>query len=396
MSEISKTYCPLPWRNVTVMAGDEIHPCCQFQDNALLPGDKTSIVEVFNSSEFNLIREKMLSGQRVGGCSHCYQEEEAGFKSARYWAIKDYGQVVDPKIETVEIMFDNVCNSKCRDCASPHSHLWYEDEIKLYGTAIDEQKYTRTNDDLYMSLDCTNLTEIHFFGGEPLVSPLMEPFCEKLLKEANFDNLNIRITTNCTLTPGPNLEQVFLKCKKLTLTLSIDAHGKLNDYFRHGSKFEKVTEVVSYFYNLANVVRKGKDTEITTNTAVNVYNVNMLDDLEKWLETKFPGLIMIKSFVHSPPFLSIQNTPADYKEELTEILKTKKDYAEVISYLNGEGEDMFPHFINFHKKLDEIRNESLDGLNPLLEKYITKYSSNRVDSKVFFLKVIESYRDEKE
>ena len=396
MSEVSKTYCPLPWRNVTVMAGDEIHPCCQFQDNALLTGDQESVVNVFNGKEFAHIRERMLKGEPVGGCSHCYQEEEAGFKSARHWAIRDYGHVTDPKIETIELMFDNVCNSKCRDCASPHSHLWYEDEIKLYGKPIDEQKYTRTKDDLYLSLDCSNLKEIHFFGGEPLVSPLMEPFCEKLLKEADFENLDIRITTNCTLTPGPNLEQVFLKCKKLTLTLSIDAHGKLNDYFRHGSNFDKVTEVVTYFYNLAHVQRKNKETEITTNTAINLYNVNMLDDLENWLAKHFPGLIMIKSFVHSPPFLSIQNTPQEYKAELTEILQSKKDYAEVIAYLNGEGEDMFPHFVNFHNKLDEIRNESLAGLNPLLEKYIEKYSANPVDSKVFFLKVIDSYRDEKE
>jgi hypothetical protein len=38
-----------------------------------------------------------------------------------------------------------------------------------------------------------------------------------------------------------------------------------------------------------------------------------------------------------------------------------------------EGENLFGHFINFHYKLNEIRNEDFTNLNPLLADYIAGY-----------------------
>ena len=53
------------------------------------------------------------------------------------------GIVNEPNIQCLDIVFDNVCNLKCRGCNSSASHLWRSDEIELYGEPLVKDKYTK-------------------------------------------------------------------------------------------------------------------------------------------------------------------------------------------------------------------------------------------------------------
>jgi hypothetical protein len=74
--------------------------------------------------------------------------------------------------------------------------------------------------------------------------------------------------------------------------------------------------------------------------------------------------------------------PSDMKEQVSSIVKTfGPDYNDVIEAINLPGKNLYGHFLNFHNKLDKLRNETLP--NSFLNNYI--YSNQEsVDSTLFF------------
>ena len=66
----------------------------------------------------------------------------------------------------------------------------------------------------------------------------------------------------------------------------------------------------------------------------------------------------------------------------------------LINYMMQDGEDLFGHFINYHNKLNETRQEDFTGLNPLLESYMETYLPvpNWSVSKEYFINSINSLK----
>jgi hypothetical protein len=62
--------------------------------------------------------------------------------------------------------------------------------------------------------------------------------------------------------------------------------------------------------------------------------------------------------------------------------------------MEQDGEDLFGHFINFHTKLNEIRQEDLGNKNQLLSTAITDYKQTPSveESKIFFKKIINDMK----
>jgi hypothetical protein len=101
------TYCVLPWVNITVDPDGSIKPCCVSQDFIKKPtGEKFNlgfdkIEDIVNSKDLVEIRQKMLAGEKVAGCSQCYQHEEYGGKSQRL----QYNQMFPLKFSVVAVGF---------------------------------------------------------------------------------------------------------------------------------------------------------------------------------------------------------------------------------------------------------------------------------------------------
>ena len=62
-----------------------------------------------------------------------------------------------------------------------------------------------------------------------------------------------------------------------------------------------------------------------------------------------------------------------------------ESYKDVLNFLNQEGEDLFDTFVSFHSQLDEIRNESLEDCNEILNSYIKNYKNLNKSYKVITL-----------
>lgn len=354
---MADTYCPLPWLHRFVLPSGKEIPCCSYQQK-----------NTFES--FDHIKEKMLLGEKISGCVKCYESEEAGIKSIRQHSIEKYGNVKEERISSVEIAFDNLCNFKCRSCSSLHSHLIRNDEIEIMGAPLLEKKfYTH---DYYNKIDYKNLKEFKAHGGEPLISPNFKIFCERIVNHKNIYDLSATITTNGSIIPAESVYDFIKLVKKLTLIISIDGLGELNEYIRSLSVWSETVSNLKFFDGLFEI-RENKETEIIIHTAVSSYNVNKLQDLDRFIRKNFPRFKLSKNCVQRPEILSISNLPENYKMS---VLPTLKKYPDIERFLLIKSNDFFNYFVYIHNEIDRIRNASLEGKNDFFLNFIKDYEKN--------------------
>jgi sulfatase maturation enzyme AslB (radical SAM superfamily) len=362
--------------SASLQADNTVLPCGQFMKSVhfqkIIP-----VHEVRHGEFMTDMRRKMLNGEHVDGCQ-CPAEEAAGIRSMRQNALDRYGFTTETKLRKLELVFDNVCNIKCRSCGTPNSHLWHADEEAIYGRTLIKDKFTKNT--VFEDVDFTDLECIEILGGEPMISPGTNSFFTKVTDI--LPNLTIQISTNGMLLPNEVMLNALLKCKALELTISIDAYGKYNDYVRSGSNWDSIIASLDFYKTL--FTKRVGSTKISVHTAVSIYNVNQLDILDTFINNSYPEFILTKQVVQFPVFMSIKNTAQEYKDLVRPLIKDPA----IVSYLDSNGVDMFSHFINFSNKLDEIRNEATSD-NPLLAEYTANYAHRVADSRVFFLQSIK-------
>ena len=367
MSE-SKTYCAHPFRETVLLPGNTLLVCQRHTDNVIIDN---GFHEAFYTGKIQEIRELMLEGKPVPGCDQCYREESAGIKSMRQKSIEKHGVVEDIEIHAIDVQFDNTCNLKCRMCASTQSHLLYNEEIEIFGSAVSWQKATST--DAYAEIDTSKINEIVIYGGEPLLSERAGKFLQTFIDSGRISEITISTPTNGMIYPTESFLTAFLSCKKLDLTVSIDAYGKLNDYFRSRSDFNTVIKNLDFFADLINQ-RASKETTVRVSITVNVYNVNKLQEIEQFLKSRYTNIIIDFSLLHNPDFLRISCLPKDYKDR---IRCKVENYPDVLKMLDIDDTNYFEEFIFYHTQLDSIRQESLGDLNLELSEYIKNYVSKK-------------------
>lgn len=347
-----------------LVPGDVLLLCCRHDTNVVI---EESFDKTFKSGKLQEIRELMLAGKPVAGCEQCYREEQQGVESMRQQSIKTYGVVDDIELQGIHLQFDNVCNLKCRMCSSPSSHLLYNEETEIYGKGISWQKFVVA--DKYKEIDTSKLTVIRLHGGEPFMSKRAEEFFKSITASGRISKVSIVIPTNGMVKPSEDFLEALANCNVLSIAVSIDALGGLNDYFRSNSDFDTVISNLDFFCSLIES-RKPGTTDISVVTTVNVYNVNKLQELDTFLKSRYPNLPLVKSMLHGPSYLRISCLPKEYKDK---IRHSVADYPDVLKMLDIDDTNYFEEFVFNHRQLDNIRKESLGDLNLELSEFINNY-----------------------
>jgi sulfatase maturation enzyme AslB (radical SAM superfamily) len=363
-----KHYCPLPFINIYAEL-DGFDPCCTWRrfdaEDIIL-----DVNEAFNGIKIKQIRQDMIDGKQISNCEDCYHDEKIGQKSFRQEAIDTWGVVTVPNLQYLDVVFDNICNLKCRGCNSTASHQWYDEEREIYGKPFVEKKYIR-NSTLH-TMDATHLKHIRISGGEPFFSKDCEQFLKNLRDKDLIKNIDLTFATNCTIIPNSSMHQSLLECNDLTVVLSIDGVGSLNDYIRSPSKWNNCVKTMSYFDTLIDL-RKNKKTTIAFRTTVYIYNVNKLKEIDLFFKETFPRFSESKKHVSlEPTMLSIKHMPQDLKKL---VRPSVEEYSEVLGMLDQPGDDLFEEFLFFHNKIDFLRKEKLGEANSLLSDYINNQQS---------------------
>lgn len=370
-----KTYCSKPF-NTLFFDGHMAGPCCLYFDKdthgKILNDD---VYKMFNSDTMKQIRLDMVNDRPVKGCQQCYEVESRGLKSERLISIERDGHVHEPKLEELQMSFNNICNLKCRFCVSANSYQLFHDEIAIYGRPVlGVSKYFKNES--FHNINYVNLKRITIEGGEPFLTRDLDLFLEMLDKDNLIPNIELSIDTNGTVIPAKQTLLRLQKSSNLKINVSIDGIGKNTEFSRSKSNFQNILSNLEYFKTLQNC-------DVSIAISISVYNVNLLDEFYKFFE----GNTITRRMVFWPDVMSPMNLPDDYKIKVIEKLKKSKfNFNDVIEHLQQPGENIFEHFLNWHFKLNELRNESFDGVNNMLNEYIKEYvkrNPTRIDSTEF-------------
>jgi len=262
VTDIPKNFCIAPWVHSYIMPNGGIFPCCTTPYNkpfhVLKPGDK--IEDYYNTDNFTKIRREFMAGKRPVSCSECFIKEDDGIKSERIKHFKkwdkDYADVIsrtssegvfsEPKLKYLDIRESNLCNYKCRMCSTHSSSKWLQEDKELRGEILPGYRRAGINPVTgimkagadYSSYDLSEVEEIHFAGGEPLIMQETYDIIEalKIQRPDNFNLVDINIITNASkLTWKSNdiLESV-KDFDYVGVSCSIDGMDLRHDYLRNG------------------------------------------------------------------------------------------------------------------------------------------------------------------
>ncbi len=382
-------FCPLPWYNISTDVNGSIRPCCRYaqphiktteynenQPDFPMPWlQDMTIKEAWNSEQLKALRKAFLEGKKPTECSWCWKEEDNGVESYRQHHLKyksHYFENLDLTIDTspnprvFDLKLSNVCNLKCRMCSPVASSSIFKEKQslgELHSSQIKEYSYwlsnkilgTENESDFFDWLP--HIDKIELTGGEPLVSYENNKLIGLISESPYASQIELVLTTNCTYY-SPKLVEELSKFKNVKICASIDDLGKRLEYARHGSNW----------LNIEKNILKYKDTGFVFNiwATVNNYNIWYLDSLIEYFDNI--DIEIVLGVLHEPEPLCIAYLPNYVKDCIVDKYHANhKNYEmlkPILSFLNSSIEDKSVSFLNYTRKLDNVRNESFSEVFP--------------------------------
>lgn len=294
-----------------------------------------SIRNWFNSEPVKHFRQKILSDKKLTVCGRCYQDEALGgiskrikgnLKSAVFMQAFDASFEQSPSYKhfsnadyrgmPVDLHVDlgNHCNLACKMCNATASSKIAAQEVKwgiessrkLIGTnwTADQLVWDSFKQQL---LDIPKLSNIHFMGGETLLSDRVEDLVDFLALHQRFD-VGFSFVTNGTIY-RPELVKKMSRFKRTGIEISIETTTAHNDYIRQGSNTAEILDTIKKYNRLCN----GTTVDLTVRPAVSILSIGTFWTLlELCLNEK---LVMKPNWCISPEFLNLKILPVEIKNQ---------------------------------------------------------------------------------
>ena len=292
---IPENACVLLWKHTAITTDGRMRPCCRFKDQDYdFPNINDGLEAGFAEGKtYTDIRAAMMDNQRLDNCRKCWMTEHSRKEKSSmrtdynmyYAELIEKGkltqqQVLEPRLDYLEIAFNDTCNLACRMCGPGLSSKW-KSINKHYDLDYDADE-TYTLDVNKFDMDLSNLETIKIVGGEPLLTKEHDIFIERLLETHNdLSNLEIIYHTNSTVLPSKKVSEFWKRLRETHIILSLDAYGDLNNYLRPGQiSWDRIEQNVRHFVKLA---QDNPNIHVGTHTVVSRLNIMKLRELEEFL-----------------------------------------------------------------------------------------------------------------
>lgn len=392
----SDTFCMLPWIHLHAWPDGKAYPCCLAnQKHPVGNLKRSSLQEIWNDTEMRDMRLNMLNERPCKQCTHCYEQEAAGFSSMRNNSNKNFGQHIgivdrtlpdgsmpDMKLHYWDVRFSNICNLKCRSCGSIFSSRWYEDDVKLWGAELRPrvQFAGKHEDDVWeqMQQHIPHLDQIYFAGGEPLIMPEHNRILKLLIEKGNT---NVRLVYNTNLTELRFKRESVLDLWKhfphVCVAASLDDMGARAQLIRSGTVWQDIER------NMRDLREECPHVDFMISPTLSIMNV--------WNITKFHRYMVEQNFIEprdvninilqGPVEYRIDALPAHLKERVTQEFQEHlawlrdKDttnraiggFEAAIKFMNAiDNSHHLGKFWRTASRLDEVRNERIVDVIPEL------------------------------
>jgi sulfatase maturation enzyme AslB (radical SAM superfamily) len=342
-------FCNTPWYEAHIYWDGSLGICCQ--ESRKLSNDHniktTTLLEWFNSAPVVNFRKEVLSDTPTDICSSCYHEESFSGTSRRHrsnqksviftkTAFKDSFEqspgrkhftddgITDLLPIDLHIDLGNYCNLACKMCWSSASStiavqnvLWGVESDRQYlgvDWTKDEVVWNRFLNEL---LTIPKLKNIHFMGGETLLTNRFENFVDFMILHERFD-LNFSFVTNGT-TFNTKLLEKLKQFDRIGIEVSIETTSEHNSYVRQGTNTAEVLDNIQRYKQL--------EFDVTIRPTIGALTVGYYHTL---LDYCLEQQIIIKGLIiNNPTWMQVSVLPEQVKQSY------KMNYQNIIDKLNG-------------------------------------------------------------
>lgn len=351
-TKINDTFCVNMWNHLYVSTQAEILPCCQAkQDRPLGNLTEFTVEQIINNKIANNIRLKMLSGQRCNRCESCYALEDSGIDSRRVLDNHKFEGTIDQLKsqtnldgslksflpQTLDIRLNNICNLMCRTCNGVSSSMLATEEKILFNNTANFKKNVNANTrERVLSLIIKyfdSAEKINFLGGEPVILKEQYDILEYLIKINKIDT-PILYTTNFTKLnlKEKSILEYWKKFTRITVRASIDGHGRVFEYVRHGAKWHDIE------HNLLLLKQECPNINFRVTSTISLLSVESVIELQQMWHTT--NKLDINNFeIHlmaGSNYLSLQSLLPDHKKNISKKIDSHSNWLSKIGAVKLE------------------------------------------------------------
>ena len=429
--DLNKSVCLYPFVQLSTMPSGFIRPCCYYLNDHLLDDDgeratieRSDLAKVWNGNHLKSIRKGMAEGRLISGCVQCHREEAAGKTSMRHRSFEQWGNRSDvmSAVEAssrkdfemdrapyfLELKPGNLCNLKCRMC-NQYDSSQIAKELRQLATQypeIDVRYQSRLGEDpwppgtdLYVENmpDWENATDfwrqietwlpfvetLSFAGGEPTLLESVHRILNRCIETGQSEKMSIFLASNFT-NVRQKLIDIAPRFKKFEFIASIDGFGPIQEYIRHPSKWQAVSEN----FNRVKAHQDGKVVKVLANVTIQMNNILHFTDLLRWIDEQdlappefwqWPYALNVLFY---PRYLCIEFLPPSLRPiamqrishymSTSHILKRWPLMRERLEFILSMLEKPLPDDYEYHQRkfrevtgmLDKHRGESLATVDP--------------------------------
>lgn len=370
--ELPEKFCVLPFIHAVYNTYDKneencrVKPCCRF-DNFKYENKNPN--DPLNTSPLFLkLQEQFLNGEMPEGCKTCWSTEDAGNKSYRQDMLDQYHHLIDNEaykeksLRYLEIMPGNACQLACRMCSSLFSSKW--GEIDLPNIEIHknkDQKYAE-----WKSLDLSKLETLKLMGGEPTYQKKHIALLEHLDSLGRLPFLEIQVPLNLHDPLSDKWKKFLEKSKFVKLDVSIDGVGKLNEYVRQYSNWDR------WYENFKDLIlfAKNKNILVKNSTTITSYNINQSKEIEQFL-LEYDLEVTDQFCTFYPPYLDVRHLSDNAKQYLLDNDLVTSSVRNVLELSFGHYNSLMLEKLNVYiKDLDDYHKTSFKEVNPQMAEII--------------------------
>ena len=373
--EISPTFCVYPWMEFILGPNSHIKLCCiaeravENETGEAYMFGKDSLESYWNSYGLRKIRKKMLSGEKIKDCRHCYYQESIGRTSYRqsfnkHWFKSEHGKNILDRVEKsrtngykveeqplyLDIRPGNLCNLKCRMCNPGSSSKIYQEQKEMlkaspseFGSLIDTSYFQKDgekfynwhkNKEIWKSIYrwAPGTKQLYFTGGEPTLIKENWQLIDYLKQKGYSKNIHLIFNLNCTHVPD-KLIDTFETFSTVNIAFSVDGYKGVQEYIRHPSQWEEIER------NIVKILKSRKgNTQFHFSPVVQVYNIFDLPRLLRWideLQINYGKIDNSMIMCTKPEFLDIAILPKNIKKEALKIEEYEQSYRGSDKFLVG-------------------------------------------------------------
>jgi MoaA/NifB/PqqE/SkfB family radical SAM enzyme len=378
-------YCVYPSNYPYIGHTGTLSLCCNNQFHTLPYNIKThSLKDIWHSKEINKVRDTLANKLCPSGCEFCFDKEAEGVRSFRQKALRGTFGTNEPFNDTIirglDLRLGNMCNLACIMCNSYSSVQLYRqlpEMAKHYGW-LDEQVERQQKEHNPKLMDWAdhdsswenilsgideNLQHVYMAGGEPFYVNNFEDVLHNMMGYA--PHARYVINTNGTrLLKDKDIKR--FKQYNLSLRVSIDGLGDVDEYIRQGTIWEEKIEVIKQYHKYFKID--------CWDLTLNSLSIRQAPKLIEWLTETFPNVkINVRPAYGNGP-MHLWRIPESLRKDVLLWFKLNKKLAwgsdGIITELEKPYQTYKPKLRQVISYWDQRGRVKLNSIDPVLNKYI--------------------------